>query len=50
MPGPVRPRTDHDAGQTALTYYIQVGGFRNTLFGDGIPDTGRIRVAVRYAD
>jgi hypothetical protein len=33
-----------------LTYYIQVGGFRNTLFGDGIPDTGRIRVAVRYAD
>jgi hypothetical protein len=33
-----------------LTYYIQVGGFRNTLFGDGIPDTGRIRVAVRYAE
>jgi hypothetical protein len=35
---------DTEAG---VTYYVQVGGFRNTFFGDGLPDTGRIRIAVR---
>lgn len=35
---------DTEAG---VTYYVQVGGFRDTFFGDGIPEAGRIGIALR---
>jgi hypothetical protein len=28
-------------------YWIQVGGFRDSFFGDTPPEAGRIRIAVR---
>jgi hypothetical protein len=33
--------------EAGVTYWIQVGGFRDSFFGDTPPEAGRIRVAVR---
>jgi hypothetical protein len=33
-----------------VTYYVQVGGYRDTFFGDGVPEAGRIRIAVRNGE
>jgi hypothetical protein len=33
-----------------LTYYIQVGGYRDTIFGSGVPEAGRIHIEVRNGE